>query len=98
MKRLAEENSILELYIIVTGSAGHYTETFTVIDGKLIGETKDVELIIPLVLLAYFYVLNIFYPKGLFSFYSILEVVVLNTPLSKTSPSVQHVFTSIKNN
>ena len=30
------------------------------------------------------------------NFYSILEVIVLNTPLSKTTPSVQHMLASIK--
>ena len=94
MKRVAKENNILEPYVIVIGSPDHYTEAFLIIDGRLIGEIKDVE-IVPLVLASY-YVFNICYPKGLSAFYSILEVIVLNTPLSKTSPSIQHVFASIR--
>ena len=97
VKRVAEENNILEPYVIVIGSPDHYTQAFLIIDGRLIGEIKDVE-IVPLVLLASYYVFNICYPKGLSAFYSILEVIVLNTPLSKTSPSIQHVFASIQNN
>ena len=94
MKRVAEENNILEPYVIVIGSPDHYTQAFLIVDGRLV---MDVE-IVPLVLLASYYVFNICYPKGLGAFYSILEVIVLNTPLSKTSPSVQHVFASIMNN
>ena len=97
MKRVAEENNILEPYIIIIGSPDRYTQAFLIIDGKLIGEVRDIE-IVPLVLLASYYVFNICYPKGLGAFYSIIEVIALNTPLSKTSPSVQHVFASIKNN
>lgn len=96
MKRVAEGNSTLEPYVIVIGSPDHYTQAFLIIDGRLIGEITDIEEI-PLVLLASYYVFNICYPKGLGAFYSILEVIVLNTSLSKTSPSVQHVFASLKN-
>ena len=97
MKRVAEEIDILEPYVIVVGSQDNHSQAFLIIDGRLIGEIKDIESV-PLVLLASFYVFNICYPKGLGAFYSILEVIMLNTPLSKTSPSVQHVFASIKNN
>ncbi len=62
----------------------------------LIGEVKDIKLI-PLVLLASFYVFNICYPEGLGCFYSMLEVLILNIPLSKATPSVQHIYTSINN-
>ena len=96
VKRVAEENNTLEPYVIVIGSPSQYTQAFLFIDGKLIGEVSDIELV-PLVLVASYYVFNICYPKGLGAFYSIMEVILLNTPLSKTTPSVQHVFTSINN-
>ena len=84
MKRVSEENKILEPYIIVVGSPDCYTQAFLIIDGRLIGEVKDIDTI-PLVLLAAYYAFNICYPKGLGAFYSILEVIVLNTPLLKTT-------------
>ena len=71
----------------MVGSPDQYTQAFLIIDGRLIGEINDVEL----VLLASYYVFNICYPKGLGAFYSILEVIVLNTPLCKTSPSIQRI-------
>ena len=92
MKRVAEEN-ILEQYAIVIGSPDHYSQAFLIIDGRLLGGIKDIESI-PLS----FFLFLTCYLKGLGAFYSILEVIVLNTPLSKTSPSVQHVFASIQNN
>lgn len=95
--RVAEENNILEPYIIVIGSVHHYTQAFLIIDNRVIGEVEDIETI-PIVLLASYYVFNICYPKGFGAFYSILEVIILKTQLSKTSPSVQHVFASIQNN
>ena len=50
VKRVAEENDILEPYVIVVGSPDHYSQAFLFIDGRLIGEIKDIESV-PLVLL-----------------------------------------------
>ena len=97
VKKVAEENSFLEPYVIIVGSPDHYSQAFLIVDSRLIGEIKEIELV-PLVLLASYDVFNICYPKGLGAFYSILEVIVLNLPLTKTSPSVQHVYASILNN
>ena len=87
----------MEPYVIIIGSPSSYTQAFLVIDSDVIGEIGDMELI-PLVLMASYYVFNICYPKGLTSFYSVLEVIVLGTPLDKASPSVKHVYASIMSN
>ena len=97
VKRIASENKIMEPYVIILGSPENHSQAFLVIDCDVIGEINDIKLV-PLVLIASYYVFNICYPKGLSSFYSVLEIIVLSSPLDKTSPSVKHVYASIMSN
>ena len=76
---MVKENNVL---VIIVTSPDQYTQAFLMMDGKLIGKIKDIELV-PVVLLAS-YVFNICYPKELHAFYSILEVTVLNTHYVKS--------------
>ena len=69
VKRVAEENSILEPYIIVIRSPDHYSQAFMIIDGRLIGEIKYIETV-SLVLLASF----------MFSAYAVPKDLVLSIP------------------
>ena len=57
MKKVAEENSFLEPYLIIVGSPDHYSQAFLIVDSRLIGEIKEIELV-PLVLLASYDVFN----------------------------------------
>ena len=50
---------------------------------------------IPIILMAAFFVFDIYYPPGCKNYYSFLEVIVLDYPISKASPSVKHLYSSL---
>ena len=94
VKKVAENNKILEPYVIVIGSPDSFSQAFLVIDGCVIDEITVVQTV-PLILVASYYVFNICYPKGLNSFYSVLEAILLDSPLDNASPTVKHMYASI---
>lgn len=77
------------------GRPEDYSQAFLVMDCRVVFEVKSND--IPITLMGAFFVFNICYPPGCKNYYSLLEVVVLNYPIGKSSSSVKHLYSSLTN-
>ncbi len=91
VESIARANSFLQPYIIVKEE-----EAYLVTDRQVICKI-ELNHHIPLVLMAAFYIFNICYPIGCKNLYSLLEVLVLGNSMTKTTPCVKHMYSSIMN-
>jgi hypothetical protein len=80
--------------VLISGTWSDPSQAFLVVDKHIVCEVADL-LDIPYMLMAAFFVFNIHYTQGCNNFYSFMEVVTLNFPGDKASPTVKHVVDSI---
>ena len=78
---------------MVIGSPKDQDQAFLVIDAKVIMEVRIP--MIPLLLMASFFVFAICYTPTCSNFYSFMEVIVMNYPIDKAPASVKHLYTSL---
>lgn len=78
---------------MVIGSPKDQDQAFLVIDAKVIMEVRIP--MIPLLLMASFFVFDICYTPTCSNFYSFMEVIVMNYPIDKAPASVKHLYTSL---
>ena len=96
VQAVAEGNSSITPYILVTGEDDGTLQTFLVVDKTILSEVP-LDYGIPFVLLAAFFVFNICYPKGCSNIYSFMEITTLNYPASKSTATVKHFLSSLQN-
>ena len=91
---VAEGNSNITPYILVTGDIAGPMQAFLVVDKTIISE---VPLLydLPFALMAAFFVFNICYPKCCNHLYSFMEVVTLSYPAQKTSATIKYFLSSL---
>ena len=80
--------------MLISGTWSDPSQPFLVVDKHIVCEITDL-LDIPYMLMAAFFVFNIHYMQGCNNFYSFMEVITLNFPGNKASPTVKHIVDSI---
>ena len=80
-------------YIVVEGDIMAPKQAFAIVDKKVLFMVKFED--IPFILMSLFFVFNVCYPRGCTNFYSFMEIVTLNYPIDKASPTVKHFLSSI---
>ena len=88
-----KENNVVDPYIIVVGTPEHCEAAHLVVDCNIVSEVDISD--IPVTLMAAFFVFNICYPIGCCNFYSIMEIMIMNYPIAKSSSSVKHLYSSL---
>ena len=74
--------------LVVKEMPGEKVEVFLVVEHMIISEIAGIEA--PLLLLAAYYAYNMKYPKGLTSFFTLLEVKLCNIKPHKVPTVVSH--------
>ena len=83
---VCDDSNNLSPYILMSGTWPAPNQAFLVVDKHIVCEVPDL-LDIPFILMAASFVFNIHYTQGCNNFYSYLEVVTLNFPGDKASPT-----------
>lgn len=87
---VVSDNDHLEPYILVVES----NEVYLVVDKRVVHQVEVMD--IPFNLMAAYFVYNICYPKGCSNFYTFLEIMMLNYPSRKASPTVKYFLSKME--
>ena len=83
-----------EPYLLIIGDVEDMQQAFLVIDNQVKYEVPSDDIVFAL--LSSFFVFNICYCKGTFSFFQFLETILLNCNHAKLNPSVTHFLSLIQ--
>lgn len=87
---MAEENAILEPYILVVSD----DEAYLIVDKTVVDQVELIDA--SFILMAAFFAYDIKYPVGCNNFYTFLEIFMLRFSPEKAPPSVKHFLANIK--
>lgn len=91
---VAAKQRNLAPYILAVGYVKEATQSFLVVDQKVIMEVKTCD--IPFAIMSAFFIFNIHYPHGCTNLYSFMEVFALGFSSAKASPTVKHFMACLK--
>ena len=94
MQQITMKRKLPTPYLLVIGSVEAPSQLFLVTDCAIIMEVTIENCII--VLLSAYFAYNICYPRGCVNVMSLLEVIFVNAPLDKLSPSSRLLFSNIE--
>ena len=88
----AKQNSNITPYILSCDEE----ELYLIVDKIVVCEIPNY-LDVPFVLMSAYFVFNICYPRGCNNLFSFMEILTLNYPSEKASPTVKHFLSSLAN-